>query len=145
MRILVQRVIRAEVRVEGKLAGSINKGILGFVGVGAGDTFAEADHLATKLVELRLFSDSNGKMNASARDIGADVLLVSQFTLYGDCSKGRRPSFDAAAPPGVARAIYDYFVQKVRAQGLRTETGVFQAHMEVELINDGPVTFLLER
>lgn len=142
---MLQRVIRAEVRVDGKLEARIGKGILAFVGIGREDTTAEADRLAAKLVELRIFADVTGKMNASAADIGAELLLVSQFTLYGDCSKGRRPGFDRAAPPDQARRIYDYFVNKVREKGLRTETGVFQAHMEVELINDGPVTFLLEK
>ena len=104
----------------------------------------EADRLATKMLQLRMFSDDAGKMNLSAADVQAELLLVSQFTLYGDCRKGRRPSFDGAAPPAAARDLYDYFVAKVKESGLNTQTGVFQAHMEVELVNDGPVTFLLE-
>lgn len=145
MRILLQRVRRAAVRVNGDLHSSIGHGILALVGIKAGDTHADADRLAAKIVDLRIFADAAGKMNRSALDIGAEMLLVSQFTLYGDCSRGRRPGFDAAAPPNEAREIYEYFVRKVREKGLRTETGVFQAHMEVELINEGPVTFLLEK
>jgi D-tyrosyl-tRNA(Tyr) deacylase len=124
--------------------GEIASGLLVLVGIAAGDTRAEADYMADKLVNLRIFSDDEGRMNRSALDVGASLLLVSQFTLYGDCRKGRRPSFDAAAPPAVARELYEYVVSAVRAKGLRTETGVFQAHMEVELVNDGPVTLLLE-
>jgi D-tyrosyl-tRNA(Tyr) deacylase len=114
------------------------------VGIAAADTPAQADYLADKLVHLRIFADSEGRMNRSAVDVGASILLVSQFTLYGDCRKGRRPGFDAAAPPARAKELYEYVVKKVREKGLVTETGVFQAHMEVELVNDGPVTFLLE-
>jgi D-tyrosyl-tRNA(Tyr) deacylase len=144
MRILIQRVTRASVRVDGKLEGEIGKGILVLVGVAAGDSTAAADYLADKLVHLRIFADEAGRMNRSALEVNAGLLLVSQFTLYGDCRKGRRPGFDAAAPPDEARRLYEYFVEKVRTRGLVTETGVFQAHMEVELVNDGPVTFLLD-
>ena len=144
MRILLQRAARASVTVDGQIVGQINRGILALVGFGAGDTTAEADRLAAKMLQLRIFSDDAGKMNLSAIDVHAELLLVSQFTLYGDCRKGRRPSFDGAAPPAVARELYDYFVAKVAQSGLVTRTGVFQAHMEVELVNDGPVTFLLE-
>jgi D-tyrosyl-tRNA(Tyr) deacylase len=114
------------------------------IGIAAADTTRAADYLADKLVNLRIFEDPNGKMNLSALDLRAELLLVSQFTLYGDCRKGRRPSFDAAAPPAAARELYEYAVEKIREKGLVTRTGVFQAHMEVELINDGPVTLLLD-
>jgi D-aminoacyl-tRNA deacylase len=144
MRLLIQRVSRAEVRIEGKIQGRIDAGVVVLIGIAAPDTRKDADYLADKLVHLRIFSDPAGKMNLSATDIRAGLLLVSQFTLYGDCRKGRRPGFDAAAPPEQARSLYDYFVDKVRQSGLVTETGVFQAHMEVELVNDGPVTLLLE-
>jgi D-tyrosyl-tRNA(Tyr) deacylase len=144
MRFLIQRVTRASLRVDGKLEAAIGTGLLVLIGISATDGAAEADYMAAKLVNLRVFSDSEGRMNRSAIDVNAALLLVSQFTLYGDCRKGRRPSFDAAAPPGQARVLYDYLVTKIREQGLVTETGVFQAAMEVELVNDGPVTLLLE-
>jgi len=144
LRFLIQRVRRASVRVEGMLEGSIGPGLVVLIGIGAGDTTREADYLIEKTVNLRIFSDENGKMNLSALDVRGELLLVSQFTLYGDCRKGRRPSFDAAAPPAVARELYEYVVEKVQETGLVTGTGVFQAHMEVELVNDGPVTLLLE-
>jgi D-tyrosyl-tRNA(Tyr) deacylase len=140
----MQRAARAVVTVDGQVVGRINRGILALVGFGAADTTAEADRLAAKMLQLRMFSDDSGKMNLSAIDVQAELLLVSQFTLYGDCRKGRRPSFDGAAPPAAARELYHYFVAKVAESGLVTRTGVFQAHMEVELVNDGPVTFLLE-
>lgn len=144
MRFLLQRVTRASVRVEGELQGSIGQGLLVLVGIAASDTPAQADYLVDKLVHLRIFPDNDGRMNRSAIDVEASILLVSQFTLYGDCRKGRRPGFDAAAPPAEARELYEYVVAKVRDRGLITETGVFQAHMQVEMVNDGPVTFLLE-
>ena len=144
MRFLIQRVTRASVRIDGKLQGEIAAGLLVFIGVSAADGQAEADYLADKLVNLRVFQDSESRMNRSALDVSASLLLVSQFTLYGDCRKGRRPSFDAAAPAPRARELYEYVVGKIREKGLVTETGVFQAHMEVELVNDGPVTLLLE-
>jgi D-tyrosyl-tRNA(Tyr) deacylase len=144
MRVLIQRVSRAEVRVAHAIEGRIGVGSVVFIGVAASDTRKDADYLADKLIHLRIFSDQQGKMNLSALEINAGLLLVSQFTLYGDCRKGRRPGFDAAAPPERARELYEYFVDKVRQSGLVTETGVFQAHMEVEIINDGPVTLLLE-
>ena len=144
MRLLIQRVTRAEVRVDNKVAGKISGGIVALIGVAAGDTFKDAEYLADKLIHLRIFSDTAGKMNLSAMDTNAGLLLISQFTLYGDCRKGRRPGFDAAASPDRARELYQYFTDKVRQSGLSTETGVFQAHMEVELVNDGPVTLLLE-
>ena len=141
----MQRVKRAAVRINGELEASTGPGILALVGIRESDSRAEADHLAEKLVELRIFPDESGKMNLTARDIGAELLLVSQFTLYADCSRGRRPSFDAAARPEKARELYEYFVEKVKEKGLETRTGVFQAHMEVELVNDGPVTLLIEK
>jgi D-tyrosyl-tRNA(Tyr) deacylase len=144
MRFVIQRVTRASVRVDGKLEAEIGAGLLVLVGIAATDLRAQADYLAEKLVHLRIFPDDQGRMNRSALDVNASVLLVSQFTLYGDCRKGRRPSFDAAAPAELARELYEYVVTRVRAQGLLTRTGVFQAHMEVELVNDGPVTLLLE-
>jgi D-tyrosyl-tRNA(Tyr) deacylase len=144
VRFLIQRVTRASVHVDGNLEASIGRGILALVGVAANDGTRDADYLAEKLVNLRIFPDDKGKMNRSALDIGAEILLVSQFTLYGDCRKGRRPGFDRAAPPEVARRIYDYVVEKVRETGLPARSGVFQAHMSVELVNDGPVTFLVE-
>jgi D-aminoacyl-tRNA deacylase len=130
--------------VEGKLEGEIGNGILALIGIAAGDGTEAADYLADKLVNLRIFADEAGRMNLSALDVNAGLLLVSQFTLYGDCRKGRRPGFDAAASPANAQRLYEYFVGKVRTKGLVTETGVFRAHMQVELVNDGPVTFLLE-
>lgn len=144
MRLLIQRVSRGEVRVETNIVGRISAGILAFVGIATTDTEKDADYLAEKLIHLRIFTDTAGKMNLSAIETNAGILLVSQFTLYGDCRKGRRPSFDAAAPPERARELYEYFVARVRQSGLDTQTGVFQAHMEVELVNDGPVTFMLE-
>jgi D-aminoacyl-tRNA deacylase len=144
MRFLVQRVSRASVRVDDKLEGSIGQGLVVLIGIAVGDTRLAADYLIEKTVNLRIFSDENGKMNLSALDVRGELLLVSQFTLYGDCRRGRRPSFDSAAPPAIARELYEYVVQKVRETGLVTGTGVFQAHMEVGLVNDGPVTLLLE-
>jgi D-tyrosyl-tRNA(Tyr) deacylase len=144
MRFLIQRVTRACVRVDGKLEAAIGTGLLVLIGISATDGTAEADYMAAKLVNLRVFSDGEGRMNRSAIDVSAALLLVSQFTLYGDCRKGRRPSFDAAAPPDRARGLYDYLVTQIREKGLVTETGIFQASMEVELVNDGPVTLLLE-
>ena len=144
MRVLIQRVTRASVHVNGELAGEIGQGILAFIGIAAGDGRVEADYLADKLVNLRIFPDVHGRMNFSALEVQAGLLLVSQFTLYGDCRKGRRPGFDAAAGPSEAVRLYEYFVERVKAKGLLTQTGVFQAHMLVECVNDGPVTFLLD-
>lgn len=144
MRFLIQRVKRANVRVEDKLEGAIGPGLVVLIGIAGSDGTAEADYLAAKLIHLRVFSDEEGRMNRSALETGAALLLISQFTLYGDCRKGRRPSFDGAAPPARARELYDYTVARIRESGLVIATGVFQAHMEVELVNDGPVTLLLE-
>lgn len=144
MRAVVQRVSRAKVTVNGEIAGEIGPGLLVLLGVGQTDTAADADYLAEKIVGLRIFEDSNGKMNQAVAEIGGAVLAVSQFTLYGDVRRGKRPSFDAAAPPAAARALYEYFVEKIRAAGLRCETGRFQEMMQVELVNEGPVTILLD-
>ena len=144
MRAVVQRVSRARVTVNGEITGEIGPGLLVLLGVGTGDTRADADYLADKTVGLRVFEDAGGKMNLSVVDIGGAVLAVSQFTLYGDVRRGKRPSFDAAAPPAKARELYEYFVEKVRAAGLRCETGRFQEMMRVELVNEGPVTILLD-
>jgi len=144
MRFLLQRVSRASVRVEGNLVAAIDSGILVLVGIGHKDSKKDADYLADKLVNLRMFPDGQNRMNRSALDVGAQLLLVSQFTLYGHCRKGRRPSFDDAAAPEAARELYEYVLENVAAKGLITRTGVFQAHMQIELVNDGPVTFLLE-
>jgi len=122
----------------------VGAGLLVLVGIAGTDGTAQADYLADKLVNLRIFADDEGRMNRSALDTNASLLLVSQFTLYGDCRKGRRPSFDAAAPPDKARELYEYFLAKVREKGLITGSGIFQAHMEVELVNDGPVTLFVE-
>jgi len=144
MRALLQRVTQASVVVDGSVVGKIGAGLLILLGVAKPDTVADATILADKILNLRIFPDADGKMNRSVLDSGGSLLVVSQFTLYGDCRKGRRPGFDAAAPADQARALYDSFVDIVRRSGLRVETGMFQAHMEVALINDGPVTLLLE-
>lgn len=144
MRFLIQRVSRASVRINHELAAEIGCGLLVFIGISKTDGQAEATWLADKLVNLRIFPDAEGRMNLSALDVKAELLLVSQFTLYGDCRKGRRPAFDAAAPAERARELYDFALEEVRRKGLVTRCGVFQAHMEVELVNDGPVTLLLE-
>jgi D-tyrosyl-tRNA(Tyr) deacylase len=144
MRIVVQRVRQARVEVDGSVTGEIGPGLLLLIGVAKPDQESDAEHLADKVTNLRIFPDDAGKMNRSVRDIGGELLLVSQFTLYGDCSKGRRPSFDAAAPPEQARRLYEYFVERCRLSGLRVETGVFQAMMSVYLENDGPVTLICE-
>lgn len=144
MRALIQRVTRAKVEVEGSVSGEIAEGLLVLLGASRRDTPSDADYLAEKIVQLRIFGDDAGKMNRSLLDRGGALLVVSQFTLYGDCRKGRRPSFDQAAPPDQARALYEYFVAAARRLCPRVETGVFQAHMEVSLVNDGPVTLLVE-
>ena len=144
MRAVVQRVSRARVTVGSEITGEIGLGLLVLLGVGAGDTRAEADYLAEKTIGLRIFEDAGGKMNLSVAEVGGALLVVSQFTLYGDARRGKRPSFDAAAPPDEARELYEYFVEKVRSAGLRCETGRFQETMQVELVNEGPVTILLD-
>jgi D-aminoacyl-tRNA deacylase len=144
MRTILQRVSSACVTVDGVAVGSIGTGVLVFLGVSKTDREEDAGYLAEKIVKLRIFPDENGKMNRSVEDVGGAVLIVSQFTLYGDCRKGRRPSFDEAAPPELADPLYKYFVARVASYGVFVATGVFQAHMKVSLTNDGPVTFLLE-
>ncbi len=144
MRAVVQRVSRAQVSVGEEVVGKIDAGMLVLLGVGKGDDQAHADYLAAKIVGLRIFEDQNGKMNLSLADIHGSVLAVSQFTLYGDVRKGKRPSFDDAALPQVANELYEHFVQKVRETGVNCETGSFQTMMQVELVNDGPVTILLD-
>ena len=144
MRAVVQRVSRARVSVGNDLAGEIDGGLLVLLGVANEDTEASADYLADKIIGLRIFEDASGKMNHAVRDAEGSLLVVSQFTLYGDVRRGKRPSFDAAAPPEKARALYEYFVERVRAAGLRCETGRFQETMSVELVNEGPVTILLD-
>jgi D-aminoacyl-tRNA deacylase len=144
MRVVIQRVSRAKVTVAGEVTGEIGRGLLVLLGVGRGDTEADADYLADKTAGLRIFEDADGKMNRSVADVGGGVLVVSQFTLYGDVHKGKRPSFDGAAPPQAARELYEYFVARIRAAGLPCETGRFQEMMEVELVNAGPVTILLD-
>jgi D-tyrosyl-tRNA(Tyr) deacylase len=144
MRAVVQRVTYAKVEVEGSVTGEISGGLLVLLGVARGDHLADSEFLASKITQLRIFADEAGKMNRSLLDTGGALLAVSQFTLYGDCRKGRRPSFDGAAPPEVARELYEHFVQSVRAVGVRVETGVFQADMAVTLTNDGPVTLIVE-
>ena len=144
MRAVVQRVSRAQVTVDGEITGEIGPGLLVLVGVGRDDTETDAVYLAEKTVGLRVFEDESGKMNLGVREIGGSVLAVSQFTLYGDVRRGKRPSFDAAAAPETARALYEFFVERIRTEGLRCETGRFQATMKVELVNEGPVTILLD-
>ena len=144
MRVLLQRVRKASVTVSGETVGETGRGVLLFVGVTHGDTRADADWLAKKAAGLRIFEDDEGKMNRSLLDIGGDALVVSQFTLYADCRKGRRPGFDAAGDPSVANELYEYFTEQLRAEGVgRVETGSFGADMLVSLENDGPATFLL--
>lgn len=144
MRAVVQRVSRSEVTVDGRTTGKINKGLLVLLGVTHGDTSKDVDYIVDKTINLRIFEDENDKMNLSLKDIGGEMLAVSQFTLYGDCRKGRRPSFTNAAAPEEADKLYQEFVKKVSEQGINTETGEFGAHMMVNLVNDGPVTILLE-
>ena len=144
MRAVVQRVSRASVTVDGNIVGQIGKGLLVLLGVAQGDDEAAADYLADKTAGLRIFEDAEEKMNLSCADVGGAVLVVSQFTLYGDVRKGKRPSFDRAARPEDAKRLYEYFVSRIRAAGLQCETGTFQAMMDVELVNVGPVTILLD-
>lgn len=144
MRAVIQRVTRAEVRVDGSRVGRIESGLLVLVGIAKDDTAASGAYLAEKIVNLRVFSDTEGRMNRSLLEAGGAILCVSQFTLYGDCRKGRRPSYDRAAPPEAARKLYELFVGQLRSFDVRVEIGRFQAMMEVDLVNDGPVTLLLD-
>jgi D-tyrosyl-tRNA(Tyr) deacylase len=144
MRAVIQRVSRASVTVDGEVVGKIERGLLVLLGVTHPDTETAADYLAEKIAGLRIFEDDAGKMNLSVTEVDGAILAVSQFTLYGDVRKGRRPSFDDAARPEQARKLYEYFVERIRALGLHCETGRFQEMMQVELVNDGPVTILLD-
>jgi len=144
MRAVLQRVSRASVRVGDDIVGQIDAGLLVLLGVGQDDTEADVDYLVEKIAGLRIFEDSDGKMNLPVADAGGAILAVSQFTLFGDVRRGKRPSFDAAARPEQAKKLYEYFVERIREVGLRCETGTFQAEMQVELANEGPVTILLD-
>jgi D-aminoacyl-tRNA deacylase len=144
MKALVQRVSKASVSVNDRIVGQIGPGLVVFVGVAQGDSKEDATYLANKVVNLRIFADESSKFSLSALDTRGDILIVSQFTLLGDTRKGRRPDFTAAAPPDLAKELYESFVEQVRTSGLKVETGLFQEHMLVEIHNDGPVTVLLE-
>ncbi len=144
MRAVIQRVAQAKVEVEGAVVGAIGQGLLVYLGVGKDDAETDAQSMADKLVNLRIFADEAHKMNRSIVDIGGSILLVSNFTLYGDCRKGRRPGFDAAGEPKLAEALYEKVAELIAQQGVRVEKGVFAAYMQVTSINDGPVTFLLD-
>lgn len=144
MRVVAQRVSSASVTAGGELEGSIGGGLLVLLGVAAGDTEESADYLVSKLTGLRIFPDADGRTNLSIRETGGSFLVVSQFTLLADCRRGRRPGFDAAAPPDTAKRLYEYFVDRIRASGIPVETGQFQAAMSVTLVNEGPFTILLD-
>ncbi|CDE43631.1 d-tyrosyl-tRNA(Tyr) deacylase [Clostridium sp. CAG:768] len=145
MKALIQRVKRASVTIEGELFSAINSGILVFLGVEKGDEKENAEKLAQKIVNLRIFEDENEKMNLSLKDVNGEMLVVSQFTLCGDCKKGTRPSFDKAANPDLAVDLYEYFIKCIEDNNIPVKTGIFRAMMDVELINDGPVTFWVEK
>jgi D-tyrosyl-tRNA(Tyr) deacylase len=144
MRAVIQRVKSASVYVDGRLTGKIGNGLLVFIGVGKGDGESDLSFMVSKLPDLRIFEDASGKFNLSLKERRGEILVVSQFTLYGDCSKGRRPSFTEAEEPTAAKNLYERFISKLREQGLPVQTGEFQATMEVHLVNDGPVTILLD-
>jgi len=144
MRLLIQRVSEAKVSIAGEVVSKVGSGLCLFLGVAKGDTEKDADYLAMKVAELRVFEDEAGKMNRSLTEQSGEVLVVSEFTLYGDCAKGRRPSFSRAASPQEAEGLYDYFVKQLQHLGLKVATGRFQAKMEVGMVNDGPVTFILD-
>lgn len=144
MKVLIQRVKQSDVKISGETVAEISKGILALVGIEKGDTKEQVEKLAKKVVNLRIFPDENDKMNHSLIDIKGEMLIVSQFTLCGDCKKGTRPSFDKSAPPDIANELYEYFVSLIKDCGIKTGTGKFGAMMQVSLINDGPVTFILE-
>ncbi|MBP3800617.1 MAG: D-tyrosyl-tRNA(Tyr) deacylase [Clostridia bacterium] len=145
MRFVVQRVKNANVKVDGKIVGQINKGYMVLIGVKQDDTKEEADYLVKKLINLRVFEDENGKMNLSLNDVHGELLLISQFTLYGDCSNGNRPSFTEAAKPDKANELYEYIIEKCKEKINKVDTGMFGADMKVELLNDGPVTIIMEK
>ncbi|MHC5179746.1 MAG: D-aminoacyl-tRNA deacylase [Planctomycetota bacterium] len=144
MRAVVQRVRRASVTVDGAVTGSIQRGLLVFLGVGKDDSEKDIDFIADKIVNLRIFECEDGKMNLSVKDISGGILLISQFTLYGDCRKGRRPDFTAAGKPEIAKQLYEQAIEAIRDKGVPVETGVFAAHMDIDSINDGPVTLILD-
>ncbi len=144
MRIVIQRIKDATVTINGKVTSKSGSGLCVFLGIAKADTQTDAEYLAEKVTELRIFDDESGKMNCSLREMSGEALVISEFTLYGDCSKGRRPSFSRAASPQEAEALYDCFVQRLRESGLKIATGKFQAKMEVSITNDGPVTFVLD-
>ncbi len=144
MRAIIQRVKHARVEVGGEVVGRIGEGMLVLLGAGKDDTELDAEYLAEKILTLRIFEDTESKMNLSVTDTGGSVLVVSQFTLYGDCRKGRRPSFDKAAPPELAEELYELFVRELRERGVNVETGKFRAMMDVHLVNSGPVTLMLD-
>lgn len=144
MKAVIQRVTRASVTVDGSVVGNIEKGYLVLFGVGHTDTKADCDRLAQKLIKLRIFEDENGKTNLSITDVGGEMLVVSQFTLYADCSHGNRPSFTSAAKPDIANELYEYFCEKIQEYGINVQKGIFGADMKVELLNDGPFTVILE-
>ena len=145
MKALVQRVIQASVTVDGKEISTIEKGFLVLIGITHTDTEKEADYLVKKVTNLRVFEDENGKMNLSLKDVGGRLLIVSQFTLYGNCESGNRPSFTEAAKPDIANPLYEYFCSKCEKEGIEVQRGIFGADMKVSLINDGPVTIFLEK
>ncbi len=144
MRVVVQRVINASVEVDGQICGSIKKGLLVFIGVGDGDSENDCKRLADKIINLRIFSDENDKINLSLKDVNGELLIVSQFTLYADCKKGNRPNFTQAAKPDIANALYEFFVDYCKSLVPVVETGIFGADMKVKLLNDGPFTIVLE-
>ena len=144
MRMVCQRVLQASAEVNGRIIGQINKGLLVYLSVGRGDTLKDAQFMADKLVNLRIFADEAGKMNRSVLDVGGSILLVSNFTLHGDCRKGRRPGFDAAAEPQLAQQLYEKTIELIAEQGVAVEKGAFGEHMQITSTNDGPVTFLLD-
>ncbi len=144
MRAVVQRVVESKVTVGGSITGEIKKGLMVLLGVGQEDSHQDIEYLVEKIINLRIFEDNNGKMNLSLLDTGGELLVVSQFTLYGDCRKGRRPSYDKAARPENAKILYQTFVERCKSYGVNTQTGIFQAEMLVDISNDGPVTLLLD-
>ena len=144
MKAVIQRVSKASVKVEKTIVGNIKTGLVVLLGIGHNDTEKDADYLAEKIINLRIFEDDNGKMNKSLMDVKGDLLVISQFTLMGDCRKGRRPSFVKAAPPEMANKLYQYFINQTKTKGVKTETGKFQALMDVSLVNNGPVTISLD-
>ncbi|MCD4743384.1 MAG: D-tyrosyl-tRNA(Tyr) deacylase [Desulfobacteraceae bacterium] len=144
MKAVIQRVSKASVKVEQTIVGNIKTGLVVLLGIGHNDTEKDAGYLADKIINLRIFEDDNGKMNKSLLNVKGDLLVISQFTLMGDCRKGRRPSFIKAAPPEMANRLYQYFVNQTKTKGVKTETGKFQALMDVSLVNNGPVTISLD-